>query len=94
MKPADVHTLFSKYLKKQDLDGLGTLFDENAMFIPGKDMQPVFGRENINQALKPYLDSPGTIETLSKSIHQNGNIAMVVTGHRVHNSALFRMKKL
>lgn len=47
MKPADVHTLFSKYLKEQDLDGLGTLFDENAMFIPGKDVPPVFGRDNI-----------------------------------------------
>lgn len=82
MKPADVHTLFSKYLKEQDLDGLGTLFDENAMFIPGKDVPPVFGRDNIKQALKPYLDSPGTIETLSKSIHQIDNIAMVKSNNR------------
>jgi ketosteroid isomerase-like protein len=83
MKPEDVHTLFHKYFKEQDLEGLGSLFDENAMFIPGKDLDPVFGRENIKQALKKYLDSPASIENLSKSIHQNGDIAMVKSAWRI-----------
>ena len=83
MKPADVHTLFEKYFKARDLEGLGTLFDKNAMFIPGKNRAPVFGRENIKNELKAYFNSPSTIETVSKSIYQNGDIAMVKSVWRI-----------
>ena len=34
MKPEDIHRLFQKYFAEQDLEGLGTLYAENAMFIP------------------------------------------------------------
>ena len=77
MSPKDLHILFSKYLHEQNLEGLGTLYDENAMFIPGKDKEAVFGRSKIKEALKPYLASPGKVEKLSESIHQNGDTALI-----------------
>ena len=33
MTPETVHERFAQYLKDQDLDGLGSLFDEDAMFV-------------------------------------------------------------
>ena len=77
MNPHDLHILFSQYLHEQNLEGLGTLYDENAMFIQGKDQKPIFGRENIKEALKPYLASPGKVEKISESIYENGDTALV-----------------
>lgn len=77
MNPSELHTLFSKYLREGNLEGLGTLYDENAMFIPGKDQVPVYGRENIKEALKPYLATHGRVERLSESIYENGDIGMI-----------------
>ena len=45
MKPEDIHRLFEKYLTEQDLEGLGTLYAANAMFIPGSGRNPIIGRE-------------------------------------------------
>jgi len=55
MKPEDIHRLFQKYFAEQDLEGLNTLYAENAMFIPGSGKNPIFGRENIKNELKPYF---------------------------------------
>lgn len=77
MNPNDLHILFSQYLHEQNLEGLGTLYDENAMFIPGKDQKPIFGRENIKEALKHYLDLPGNVEKISESIYENGDTALI-----------------
>ena len=76
MKPEVVHERFAQYLKDQDLDGLGSLFDEDAMFVPGPGQEPVYGREGIKEALKPYLVSPSTMEVVATSVHQNGDLAM------------------
>ncbi|WP_030660597.1 DUF4440 domain-containing protein [Streptomyces rimosus] len=83
MKPQDVHRLFAEYLKDRDLDGLGSLFDDHAVFIPGAGHEPVRGRESIKKALKPYLDSPGTMEMGATSVHQNGDLAMVEARWRI-----------
>jgi uncharacterized protein (TIGR02246 family) len=83
MKPEVVHERFAQYLKDQDLDGLGSLFDEDAMFVPGPGQQPVYGREGIKEALKPYLASPGTFEMGAASVHQNGDLAMVQVPWRI-----------
>ena len=77
MTPEVVHERFAQYLKAQDLDGLGSLFDEDAMFVPGPGQGPVYGRAAIKEALKPYLVSPGTMEVWGTSVHQNGDLAMV-----------------
>ncbi|MET9817515.1 DUF4440 domain-containing protein [Streptomyces sp. NPDC006355] len=83
MTPEVVHERFAQYLKDQDLDGLGSLFDEDAMFVPGPEQQPVYGRESIKEALKPYLAAPGTFEMGAASVHQNGDLAMVQVPWRI-----------
>ncbi|MEU1106877.1 nuclear transport factor 2 family protein [Streptomyces tibetensis] len=83
MTPEVVHERFAQYLKDQDLDGLGSLFDEDAMFVPGPGQKPVYGREGIKEALKVYLDSPSTIEVGATSVHQNGDLAMVQASWRI-----------
>ena len=83
MTPEVVHERFARYLRDQDLDGLGSLFDEHAMFVPGPGQEPVYGRESIKEALKPYLASPSTMEVKAASVHQNGDLAMVQPSWRI-----------
>ncbi|MEU0676930.1 DUF4440 domain-containing protein [Streptomyces sp. NPDC006172] len=83
MTPTVVHELFAKYLQNRDLDGLGSLFDDDAMFVPGPGQKPVYGREGIKEALKSYLDSPSTIEMGATSVHRNGDLAMVQASWRI-----------
>ena len=77
MKPEDIHRLFTKYFNEQNLEGLGTLYAENAMFIPGYGRNPIIGRENIKNELKPYFESRGTIYSISRSIYENGDTALI-----------------
>ena len=44
MKPEDIHKLFQKYFKEQNLEGLATLYAENAMFILSSGRSPIIGR--------------------------------------------------
>ncbi|MEU4878150.1 nuclear transport factor 2 family protein [Streptomyces sp. NPDC021608] len=87
MKPEAVQERFAQYLEHQDLDGLESLFDEHAMFIPGPGPGPgqelVYGREGIKEALKPYLVSPSTIEVVVTAVHQNGDLAMLQPSWRI-----------
>ena len=57
MKSEDVHRLFQKYFTEQDLEGVGTLYAENVMLIPGSKRNPIIFRENIKNELKPYFQS-------------------------------------
>jgi ketosteroid isomerase-like protein len=77
MKPEDIHRLFQKYFAEQDIEGLGTLYAENAMFITSSETNPIIGRENIKNELKPYFQSGGTIYSISRSIYENGDIALI-----------------
>ena len=77
MKPEDIHRLFQKYFTDQDLEGLGTLYAQNAMFIPRSGRSPIIGRENIKNELKPYFESRGTIYNITRSIYENGDIALI-----------------
>ena len=77
MKPEDIHRLFEKYLTEQDLEGLGTLYAENAMFIPGSGRNPIIGRENIKNELKPYFESRGSLCNISRSLYETEDIALI-----------------
>ena len=47
------------------------------MFIPSSERSPIIGRENIKNELKPYFESRGTINSISRSIYENGDIALI-----------------
>jgi ketosteroid isomerase-like protein len=47
------------------------------MFITSSETNPIIGRENIKNELKPYFQSEGTIYSISRSIYENGDIALI-----------------
>ena len=47
------------------------------MFIPGSERNPIIDRANIQNELKPYFQSRGTIYSISRSIYENGDIALI-----------------
>ena len=53
------------------------------MFVPGPGQKPVYGREGIKEALKSYLAAPSTMEVGARSVHQNGDLAMVQVSWRI-----------
>ncbi|WP_199458441.1 YybH family protein [Vibrio owensii] len=75
--PSELHALFGEYFAKKDLDGLGTLFHPNAVFVLDKEGNQAKGREEIKQVLKGYMKGDVDILTKSVSIHINDDIAMV-----------------
>ena len=76
MKPEYIHRFFEKYLPEQDLEGLGTLYTENAMFIPGSGRNPLLV-ENIKNELKPYFESRGSLCNISMYLYENEDIALI-----------------
>lgn len=83
MKPADIYTLFAQYSKEQDIEKLGSLFDENALYIPGQGKAPVKGRGPITQLLESYMGVLGSIKIISSTIHQNGDLALAKSVWRI-----------
>ncbi|AQS36130.1 protein of unknown function (DUF4440) [Shewanella psychrophila] len=75
--PDELHSLFAQYFDAKDLNGLTTLFAANATFILDRDGRRATGHKEIAKALKPYLSFDSKMQTLSKSIHINGNIALI-----------------
>lgn len=75
--PQELHKLFSQYFSNKNIDGLGSLFSENAIFILDSDGTNVKGKEAIMKELLPYFEGGSDMNTLSTSIHINGNIALI-----------------
>ena len=84
--PDELHSLFAQYFQTKDLTGLTTLFAANATFILDSDGGKATGHEEIAKALKPYLSFDSEMLTLSKSIHINGNIALIRTEWKLADS--------
>lgn len=83
MKPADIYTLFAQYSKEQDIEKLGTLFDENALYIPGQGRATVKGRGPIKRLLESYMGALGSIRIISSTIYQNGDLALAKSEWRI-----------
>ena len=75
--PAELHSLFGQYFAKKDLEGLSTLFDENAIFILDEQGKQARGHDEIKQALKAFMARDAKMVTKNVSIHINGNDALV-----------------
>lgn len=75
--PSELHGLFAQYFKHKDLQGLSTLFAADAKFILDDKGRAAIGRKAIVSELEKYLGVKGEMQTLSKSVHINGDIALV-----------------
>ena len=85
--PSELHALFGQYFAKKDLDGLGTLFHPDAVFVLDKKGNQAKGREEIKQVLKGYMNGDVDMLTKNVSIHINDNIAMVRSDWEILNAS-------
>lgn len=85
--PSELHALFGQYFAKKDLDGLGTLFHPDAVFVLGKEGIQAKGREEIKQVLKGYMNGDVDMLTKNVSIHINDDIAMVRSDWEILNAS-------
>ncbi len=86
--PDELHSLFAQYFQAKNLEGLKTLFAKNAKYILDVEGNTATGQDEIAKALKPYLSFDSEMLTLSKSIHINGNIALIRSDWKVANSEI------
>jgi ketosteroid isomerase-like protein len=85
--PSELHALFGQYFAKKDLDGLGTLFHPDAVFVLDKEGNQAIGREEIKQVLKGYMNGDVDMLTKNVSIHINDDIAMVRSDWEILNAS-------
>ncbi|MGR5444325.1 YybH family protein [Vibrio jasicida] len=85
--PSELHALFGQYFAKKDLDGLGTLFHPDAVFVLDKKGNQAKGREDIKQVLKGYMNGDVDMVTKNVSIHINDDIAMVRSDWEILNAS-------
>ena len=86
--PSELHSLFGKYFISKDLNGLGSLFDDNAIFVTDTEGNLVKGRDDILIVLNKYMDAGSEMETVSVSIHINGNIAQIKSVWKIVGSEI------
>jgi len=84
--PSELHSLFGHYFANKDLEGLGTLFHPDAVFVLDKEGNQAKGIEAIKQVLKGYMKGDVDILTKSVSIHINGDVAMVRSDWEILNA--------
>ncbi|CAH1609459.1 Polyketide cyclase [Vibrio jasicida] len=85
--PSELHALFGQYFAKKDLDGLGTLFHPDAVFVLDKKGNQAKGREEIKQVLKGFMNGDVDMLTKNVSIHINDDIAMVRSDWEILNAS-------
>lgn len=84
--PSQLHEIFHEYFLEKNIEGLLSLFDEEAIFIIDKEGRKARGKAEIKKNLMPYLESGSTISTISKSIHINGDIALIRSEWEIDSS--------
>ncbi|MCF7494918.1 nuclear transport factor 2 family protein [Vibrio splendidus] len=75
--PTELHQLFAEYFSKQDIDGLGTLFHQDAIFVLDNQGNLARGPKAIKPILKSYLQGDVEMLTHDVSIHINGDTALI-----------------
>ncbi|PKH58530.1 DUF4440 domain-containing protein [Shewanella sp. Choline-02u-19] len=84
--PAELHVLFGQYFAQKDIEGLSTLFHEDAVFILDEEGNQAKGHEAIKQVLQGFMQGDVKMVTKSVSIHVNGDVAMILSEWEVPNA--------
>ncbi|HDM8210717.1 TPA: nuclear transport factor 2 family protein [Vibrio harveyi] len=85
--PSELHALFGQYFADKDLEGLGTLFHQDAVFILDKEGNQAKGQEAIKHVLEGFMKGDVTMHTKRVSIHINDDIAMVRSDWEIMNTS-------
>lgn len=84
--PQALHQLFGQYFAKEDLDGLGSLFHEDAVFILDAEGNQARGKEAIKAVLKTFMQGDVEMITHSVSIHVNQDVALIRSEWEIPNA--------
>lgn len=76
-KPEDAHTLFVEAFNAGDLEALFSLYEPEAVTLPGPNKPPVSGSEAIRQALEGYLALNAKIELETKFVMEADGLALL-----------------
>ena len=75
-EPKQLHDQFAKFFNSQDIDGLLSLYEEDAVLSPGGGAV-VRGKDGIRESLQAFLAMGGTIEFLGATEPLvNGKLAL------------------
>ena len=74
--PHDLATLFAQYLHAGDIDGLASLYDEDARMVTGPG-QSITGMAAIRENLSGFLSLKPTIAFGNSVVVENGDLALV-----------------
>ncbi len=75
--PTELHSLFGEYFSQGNMDGLTSLFHEDAVFVIDKEGNKAKGRQEIAKVLKSYMQAELTIISHQASIHINSDTALI-----------------
>ena len=76
--PEEVHELFSKLFSAADLDGIVSLYEPGATFMP-QPGQPVSGHEQIREALSGFLGLKGDFDLQPSNVIKADDIALLIS---------------
>ena len=76
-QPAETSRLFERYFADGDLDGLMSLYEEDAVFPTPRGTST--GHDEIRATLEAYLDSGAKLEFGESLVFSAGNLALIHT---------------
>jgi ketosteroid isomerase-like protein len=76
-EPADASRLFERYFAEGDLDGLMSLYEDDAVFPTAHGTSS--GHDAIRATLRAYVDSGATLEFGEPLVFPAGDLALIHT---------------
>ena len=75
--PADIHIMLMTALMNQDIDQAVALYHPDAVFVPGKDVEPVQGHEGVREQLRSLMAVADKMELIDRRMYVAGDTALV-----------------
>ncbi len=75
-KADEVISRWADCFNARDLDGLASMYEDDAVLIPMPGQDPVSGGDAIRDALKPFVEAGGTMSILGGTSVRLGDIAL------------------
>jgi uncharacterized protein (TIGR02246 family) len=85
-KPEETIHRFAKYVRERDLNNLLSLYEPNAVFIPGPGAQ-VTGREAFQAAFREMFALKPVLDVVPAEVHRSGDLAFVANDWMLNGTA-------
>jgi uncharacterized protein (TIGR02246 family) len=91
-EPEEIHALFAEAISKRDLEGILSLYEENAILAQGSG-QYLRGRAAIREALGDFLALQPTFTVQATKVIRSNDVALLyskweITGTEANGSAV------